>query len=85
MADQSTTGRTHRHRRDPSEGGWDTTITRAPDSHKAGAARRHRHEKERSIGQKVLIAIGVILLIIVGVALAVGLGLLIALIRTGSI
>ena len=75
----------HHHRTDPSQGGWDTTILKAPDSHKAGSRKRHRRRRHMSTGARVLRGIGIALAIIVGIAAAVGLGLLIALVRTGSI
>lgn len=73
-----------RHRKDPSEGGWDTTIIKAPDSHKS-RSHRHRRHRHLSTGQKVLRVIGIVLAVIVGLAVAVGLGLLIALLVTGTI
>ena len=74
----------HHHRRDPAEGGWDTTILKAPDSHKAGSRRRHRRERELSTGARVLRIVGIVLLVLVGIAAAVALGLFIALKYTGS-
>ena len=52
----------HHHRTDPSEGGWDTTITKANDSHKAGSRTRHRHAHEKSAAKKGLKGLGIVLL-----------------------
>lgn len=74
----------HHHRSDPSQGGWDTSILKAPDSHKSGSRRRHRRERELSTGARVLRIVGIVLLVLVGIAAAVALGLFIALKYTGS-
>ena len=67
----------HHHRTDPSEGGWDTTIVKAPDSHKRRKRRRHR-----SKGQKALATVGKVLggivIAVVAIAAAVGIGILVA-------
>lgn len=73
------------HRHDPSEGGWDPSILRAPDSHKAGSRKRRRRRRQLSLGAKILRGIGIVLGCIVLVAAAVGLGLLIALRITGTL
>lgn len=60
----------HRHRshRDPSQGGWDTSIVKAPDSHKS----RRKHHKHRKKWPKVVagILIGIVVLVGAGVAAA---------------
>lgn len=76
---------TRQHRTDPAEGGWDTNITRAPDSHKAGSAARHRHAAEKNVGKKALRILGIVVLILIALAAAVALGLFIALNITGSL
>ena len=55
-----------RSRRDPSQGGWDTTIVKAPDSHTSKHGKR-RHHRRRKKWPKVVAGVLIALLVIVGI------------------
>ncbi len=55
----------HHSRRDPSEGGWDPTIVKAPDSHKGGKhGKRRKHRKK---WPRVLAGVLIALVVLLGV------------------
>ena len=55
-----------RSRRDPSQGGWDTTIIKAPDSHTSKHGKR-RHHRRRKKWPKVVAGVLIALLVIMGI------------------
>ena len=57
--------------RDLSDGGWDTTIVKAPDRHKGGKRRHHgRGRKKIIIGVVVVIAVLAVVVAVVEKATA---------------
>ena len=56
-----------RSRRDPSQGGWDTTIIKAPDSHSSSKHGKKRHHRRRKKWPKVVAGVLIALLVVVGI------------------
>ena len=69
MAQPGTTRKRKRSRRDPSEGGWDTTILVADDSHKA-RHHHHKHGRHRRKWPKVLAIVAAVIVVLVGAGAA---------------
>lgn len=58
-----------RSRRDPSSGGWDTSIVKAPDSHRSSKGsehHHHHHSRRRKKWPKIVAGVLIGLLVVVG-------------------
>ena len=66
---KSSSSNHHRSHRDPSQGGWDTTIVKAPDSHKS--RKKHKRRRHKKWPKVLAIVLAVVLaLAAIGVAAA---------------